>query len=218
MIMELDDFKAAWQTLDRRLEQQYALDFQVFKDGRISKVKSALRPLMIGQVVQIVCGSLLLIVSAQFWIAHRHVPHLMLCGILLHAYSVLLVMFAGRDLHLILNLDYTVPVLQIQRQLAELRMRRARVAPWVFGVTGCFIWIPMMLVIFQWLGVDVWVRSPSVVYIFVASGFVSLMFLLGLMKWARAPHRVKAFDDSSAGRSVCRAQAVLDEIARFEKG
>lgn len=216
--MELDDFKTAWQTLDRRLEQQYALDFQIFKDGKISKVKSALRPLLIGQIVQIISGILMLMVFAPFWFAHRHVPHLLLCGILLHVYSVLLIMFAGRDLHLILNLDYTVPVLQIQRQLAELRFRRARVTPWVFGVTGCFIWIPLMLVFFQWLGVDVWARSPSVVYIFIASGFVSLAFLLGLMWWGKAPQRAKAFDDGSAGRSVCRAQAVLDEIAQFENG
>lgn len=216
--MELDDFKTAWQTLDRRLEQQYALDFQIFKDGKILKVKSALRPLVIGQFTGIISGILMLMVFAPFWVAHRHVPHLMLCGILLHAYSVLLIMFAGRDLHLILNLDYTAPVLQIQRQLAELRVRRARVAPWVFGVTGCFIWIPLMLVIFQWLGVDVWVRSPSVVYIFIASGFVSLLFLLGLFRWAKAPQRAKAFEDSTAGRSLCRAQSVLDEIARFEKG
>lgn len=216
--MELDDFKTAWQTLDRRLEQQYALDFQIFKDGKISKVKSALRPLVIGQIVQIVSGTLLVIVLARFWVAHRNVPHLLLCGILLHAYSVVLIIFAGRELHLILNLDYTAPVLQIQRQLAQLRVWRAGVAPWVFGATGCFIWIPLLLVIFQWQGVDVWVRSPSLVYIFIACGFVCLLFLLGLMKWARAPHRAKALDDSSAGRSVCRAEAVLDEIARFEKG
>ena len=216
--MELDDLKAAWQTLDRRLEQQYALDFQIFKDGKISKVKSALRPLVVGQIVQIVSGILMLMVFAPFWFAHQRVPHLLLCGILLHVYSVLVIIFAGRDLHFILNLDFTVPVLQIQRQLAELRMRRARVTLWVFGVTGCFIWIPLMLVIFKWLGVDVWVRSPFVVYIFIASGFVSLAFLLGLTWWGRAPQRAKAFEDSSAGRSVCRAQAVLDEIARFEQG
>ena len=216
--MELDDLKAAWQTLDRRLEQQYALDFQIFKDGKISKVKSALRPLVVGQIVQIVSGILMLMVFAPFWFAHQRVPHLLLCGILLHVYSVLVIIFAGRDLHFILNLDFTVPVLQIQRQLAELRVRRARVYPWVFGITGCFIWIPLMLVIFQWLGVDVWVRSPSVVYIFIASGFVSLLFLLALFRWANAPQRAKAFDDSSAGRSLCRAQAVLDEIARFEIG
>ena len=216
--MELDDFKTAWQTLDRRLEQQYALDFQVFKDGRISKIKSALRPLVLGQIAQIVCGVLLVIVFSRFWVAHRHVPHLMLCGILLHAYSVLLIIFAARDLHLIRSLDYTAPVLQIQRQLAELRVRRVRVAPWVFGVTGCFIWIPLTLVVFKWLGADVWVNAPSVVYIFIACGLICLAFLLGLMKWARAPHRAKALDDSSAGRSVCRAEAVLDEIARFEKG
>lgn len=51
--MELDDMKAAWQTLDRRLEQQHALNLQLFRDSRADKARSGLRPLFRGQVAQI---------------------------------------------------------------------------------------------------------------------------------------------------------------------
>jgi hypothetical protein len=67
----------------------------------------------------------------------------------LHAYGLLLVLFAVRSLHLIGCIDYAAPVLRIQRQLAELRRWRTRVEWPLFGIVGCFIWIPLLLVIFR---------------------------------------------------------------------
>ncbi len=46
--MELDDFKQAWQSLDRRLEQQHVLNLQLFKDGKLDETRRGLRPLKLG--------------------------------------------------------------------------------------------------------------------------------------------------------------------------
>ncbi len=217
--MELDDLKLAWQTIDRRLEQSNALNLQLFKERKLEKARSGLRPLVLGQTIQLAAGILLMMVSAPFWIRHLGTLHLVVPGLLLHAYALLLVVLAARDLHMIGRIDYAAPVLDIQRQLAELRAWRIRIGP-VFAVTGCFVWIPLMLVIFKWLGADVWVKSPEVVYSFIASGFACLGIVYGIARWLRRPGReeiARRFDDDAAGRSVNRAQAVLDEIARFEK-
>ena len=85
---------------------------------------------------------------------------------------------------------------------------------------GCFIWIPLILILFYKLGADVWVRNPEVVFWFVLSGFVCLGIFYGIVRWSRRPgweNFRKNFEDNSAGRSVSRAEAVLDEIARFEE-
>ena len=58
-IMELDDLKQAWQALDKRLEQQNTLNLHLFKQSRLDKMKSGLRPLVWGQAIQIVVGVLL---------------------------------------------------------------------------------------------------------------------------------------------------------------
>ena len=44
--MELDDFKAAWQSLDRRLAEQNAMALHVFRDNKLAQAKSLLRPLV----------------------------------------------------------------------------------------------------------------------------------------------------------------------------
>ena len=43
--IDLDEFKRAWQDLDRRLAAQHALAFQVFRDGRVRSLRRRLWPL-----------------------------------------------------------------------------------------------------------------------------------------------------------------------------
>jgi hypothetical protein len=217
--IELDDLKAAWQTLNRSLERQHTLALHQFKEGKLARFRSGFRPLLVGQIIQLISGVILSFLAGSFWVDHIRVAHLMFYGISLHAYGLMFIVFAARDLFLISRLDYATPVLVLQKQIADLRAWHLRAAIW-FGVAGCFIWIPLMLILFYKLGADVWVRNPGVVGWFVLSGFVCLGILYGIVRWSRRPGRetfAKSLENSSAGRSVNRAQAMLDEIARFEQ-
>jgi hypothetical protein len=216
---ELDDLKATWQALNRNLERQHTLALHQFKESKLARFRAGFRPLVVGQIIQLISGALLSIFAGSFWFDHLGVPHLMFYGISLHTYGLMFIVFAARDLFLISRLDYAAPVLALQKQIADLRAWRVRAAIW-FGVAGCFIWIPLMLILFYKLGADVWVRNPDVVGWFVLSGFVCLGILYGIVRWSRRPGRetfAKKLENSSAGRSVTRAQAVLDEIAHFEQ-
>lgn len=216
---ELDDLKSAWQTLGRNLERQHALTIHQLRETKLTRFRSGFRWLVTGQVVQIICGVLLAAFAARFWINHLGVVHAMIYGISLHAYGVMLIIFAARDLSLIQRLDYAAPVLALQKQIADLRRWHVRTALW-FGITGCFIWIPLMLAIFYSLGADVWVRNPEVAGWFVVSGLVPAALLVGIVLWSRRPGRAKLaknLEDNSVGRSVNRAQALLEEIAQFER-
>jgi hypothetical protein len=217
--MELDEMKLAWQALNQRLEQQQALNLQLFRDHRLDKSQRKLRPLWWGQLLQIAGGVLVMITFAPFWVEHRDSLHLMLCGLMLHAYGLMLVLTAARNLHLQSELDYTAPVVEIQRRLAALKAWRLREAL-LYGVTGCFIWIPLLLVGFEYLGADLWVDAPLVVWGNIASGVACLGLLYGILRWSQRPgwERLrKALINSSIGRSVLNTQAMLDELARFEK-
>jgi serine/threonine-protein kinase len=218
--VELDDMKNAWLALDRRLQRHEALNLHAFKESRLDKLRASLRPLVTGQVIQLIVGVLLMFVFAPYWVEHRQVPHLLLTGLALHAYALMFILFAARDLYMIQRIDYSAPVLEIQRRLAELRAWRIRVAP-IFGALGCLIWIPLMLWLFDVVfGVDVYAANPRVVVAFLASGFVCLALLLALIRWSRHPSRAriaKSLDDSAAGRSVSKAQRFLDEVAAFAR-
>ncbi|MEP6908654.1 MAG: hypothetical protein ABI858_11850, partial [Pseudoxanthomonas sp.] len=75
-ILELDELKATWQALDRKLTQSNAIQLQLFKDGRLKKMRTGLRPLFWGQVVQILFGVLCILIGIAFWSQHREVMHL----------------------------------------------------------------------------------------------------------------------------------------------
>lgn len=217
--IELDDLKSAWQTLNRTLERQHTLTLHQFKESKLAHFRSGFRRLRLGQIIQLICGVVLSIFSGSFWVDHIGVPHLMFYGISLQAYGIMLIVFAARDLFLISHLNYAAPVLALQKQIADLRSWHLRAALW-FGVAGCLVWIPLLLIFFYELGADVWVRTPEVVGWFVASGFVCLTILSGIIFWSRRSGRekfAKNLEVNSAGRSVTRAQAILDEIARFEQ-
>lgn len=217
--LELDDLKATWQSLNQTLERQYSLNLHQFRDRKLAKFHSGFRPLVVGQVIQIICGALLALFSGNFWVHHIATPHLLIYGLLLHAYGIMFIVFAARDLFLISRIDYSAPVLAIQKQIAALRAWHVRAGIW-FAIAGCFIWVPLMLIIFYKLGADVWATNPSVVYWFVASSFACLGIFYGLIAWSRRPGQERLANylkTSSAGRAVNRAQALLDEIERFER-
>jgi len=217
--MELDDFKTAWQSLDQRLSEQNALSFALYKDTKINKAKATLRPLIIGQVVQLIAGILMSWLFAPFWIEHMQSTHLMLSGMALHAYGIMFIVLAARELYTINQIDYAAPVLEIQKQLAALRTWRIRIAP-IFAVTGSVIWIPLLLVIFAWLGADIWVTEPAVVYWFFASAAISFAIVFGIIFWLRHPSRkslAASLDESSSGQSIRRALQIMDELERFAR-
>ncbi len=215
---ELDDLKSTWQTLNRNLERQHALALHQFRENKLTRFRSGFRLLVTGQIIQIICGALLALLGGSFWVDHLGAAHLIIYGISLHLYGVMMIIFAARDLFLIRQMDYSAPVLVLQKQIAALRAWHLRTGLW-FGIAGCFIWIPAMLMIFYGLGADVWRHNPDVVGWFVMSGVVCLGVLLGIVFWSRRPGKeslASNLEASAGGRSVRRAQALLDEIERFE--
>lgn len=213
--MELDEMKLAWQALGQQLERQNALNVQILRDNRLDKVRSGLRPLVRGQAIQLVIGLVLAGLAGAFWATHVHVVHLLVCGLLVHAYGLLLIVFAVRVLYLVQRLDYSAPVLAIQRQLADLRSWRVRVEAPVNAVLRCFIWIPVLWMNLAWYGIDLW--SPNFMLWAISSSLVGLVAVALVVWLMRRAGMARKIEDNSAGRSVQKAEEALEKIARFER-
>jgi hypothetical protein len=214
MTMELDEMKLAWQVLDRRFGKQHALNVQLFGDGRMDKLRRGLRPLVWGQIFQLAIGVVLAGAAAAFWAPRVHVTDVLVCGLLVHAYGLMLIVFAVRVLYLIQRIDHAAPVLSLQRQLADLRTFRVRVEAPTHAVLGCFVWIPVTWMLLAWHGVDPW--SHDFVLWAIASSLVGLSGVALVLWWMRRMGLQRKIDDHAAGRSVQKAEAVLEAIARFE--
>ena len=218
--MELDDFKQAWQTLDRRLERQNAINLRLYSDGKLDKARAGLRPLVWGQALQMGFGVLLMLIAGSFWVDHRDVPHLLLSGLVVHAYGLAITILGGVTLGMISRIDYAAPVLGIQQQLARLRRFYIR-GGLVAGLAWWLLWIPLVTMgLMAAFGADLYANAPSAIWIGVAVGIAGLAATAGFHRWSRhpsRPHVTQAVDDSLTGSSLRKAQRLLDELAQFER-
>ena len=215
--MELDDMKAAWKTLNERLDTQAALNLHTFKEGKLDRLRRGLRPLVWGQAIQIVIGALVAVWGAGFWVAHREVPHLLIAGLTVHAAGLSMIALGALMEALIARIDYSEPVLTIQRRLAKLRTGYVR-GGLAIGLPWWLLWIPFLMVLIGYAGVDLYLRAPSVIWIGTAIGVSGLLATWVFFLWAsNRPQLSGQLENSAAGGSIRRAQACLDDIARFEQ-
>ena len=214
--MELDDLKAEWQSLHARLARQEALSLRALQDARLDRMLRELRPLRWVQAFQILLGVLFIFWGGAFWTAHLRPPHLLLMGLAMHVYGITVVLSCVRMQVLTSRVDIAAPVLEIQRRLAELRRFHVRSSLWL-GLPWFVLWIPCVLMPLAAKGADVYARQPGVVLTVAAVCMALWGLTLFLILWAqRRPRMARALDDAAAGASLSRAQARIDEIARFE--
>ena len=214
----LDDLKVAWNELSQKLERQNALALHQFKENKLARFRSGLRPLVLGQIIQLIIGIGITAFSATYWVTHLSRPPLLICGLLLQAYGIMFIAFAARDLLLIRRIDYASPVVEIQKQLAELRGWHLRAAAW-HGLTGSVVWLPVMILLLHGLGADEsWISQPQKMIWLISSIAICLGLNYALMRLSRSPGRCgRALQKSWIGSAVNRAQAALDEIEEFER-
>ncbi|HQZ38254.1 MAG TPA: hypothetical protein PLH72_04370 [Vicinamibacterales bacterium] len=218
-LTELDDLKAAWQSLDRQLERQNQLAWEQVKDRRLDTARAGLRPLYWGQAIQIGCGVLIVLLGVAAWSRGDRTNAVLVSGLILHVYGVLAIVAAGRMLSLMSRIDYAAPVVAIQRQMAELR-RFYALSGMALGLAWWLLWVPFVMALAGLGGADVFASAPLMVYIGTAGGIVGLFLTWWFHRWSRHPSRqglARFMEDAVTGRSLRRARAALDEIRRFEQ-
>lgn len=218
--MELDELKASWQSLDRRVSQLTALNLALFTDAQRRKVRWRLVPVLAGAVMNMIIGAFFALVWGKFWSAHLATPAVAVAGIALHLASIGLVVIGVVRLVLVLRITYTQPVLTIQRSLATLQEFEARSfhAVWF----ACWVLVPAALVtlVMEFAGVDLWERASSFILanfgVCLAGGLAPPL----LHYWARRhPGRLAAWMDAFLlSHSIARAKAAVAEIDEFARG
>ena len=218
--MEIDELKAAWQQLDRRLDQQNRINLLQYTEQRVANAKSRLRPLFWGQLLQILSGALMIALGVSVWSSHRNLPSLLIPGLIVHVYGVAMIIIAGITLGMIAAINNATPVLEIQKRLAHLRTFYIR-GGMAIGLSWWLFWSPFMATLFNWLfGINLYERAPSMVVISVAVGVLGLLATWLFHRWAHNPQRprlARFLDNSMTGSSLRRAHAEMDALKEFER-
>lgn len=218
--MEPDELKAAWQALDRRLAYQDRIQTTLLRERRLDQARSSLRPLFWGQLLQVLLGVLLVLLGIACWKRNLHLPGYLIAGIVVHAYGVACIALAGITLVLIGTLDYSAPVLKIQKQLTTLRRFYA------FGglAVGLPWWIMWIVVVVAVAGAGAQPpqgSTPPWIWISLGIGLLGLLATWGFHRWAHADTKrarlAEWLDAAATGASLRKAQAWLDEVRAFER-
>ena len=214
--MELDDFKAAWQTLDARLARQDALQLELLRGQKQVQARRQLRPLVFGMVLQALLGLGLVLLGIGCWRNNLDVPGLLATGIALHAFGVMHIALAGIVTALALCLDYAAPVLAIQKRLRLLLRLQ------VFNSNACGApwWILWVLVVIGFAGLSpVRSQGPTPTWIWISLA-IGMLGMLATWWWAargtRGPRDLLArMDDGADG--IRRSLRIYDDLERFER-
>ena len=146
--MELDELKAAWRAVDSRIEAGHALNARIFREQKLERTRSALRPLwwLLGTELAIALGATVLL--GGFLADHWHLARFAVPAIVLDVVAVLTIGSAAAQLRLLSSLDYAQPVVAIQSVLTELALRRVREVRWQW-LLMLPLWTPFAIVVAQ---------------------------------------------------------------------
>ena len=218
--MDIDELKTAWNTLDGRLERQHMLNLQLFRDGKLDRMRSSLRPLFVGQLLQIAFGMCFVALAAMLWMSPvGKSAAVIVAGVIVHAYGVACIVLAGATLARIRSIDYAAPVVEIQKSLARLRTAYF-VNGMIAGMSWWFLWIPVLMVLAALGSVDINARAPEVIGFGVAIGIAGLALTYAFHRWSQRPgreHVAQAVDDTLTGNSLRNARRALVQIEQFEQ-
>lgn len=217
--MELDELKSAWQRLDRRVEELTALNRQLLTGAATRRARWRLAPVMIGSVLNIIAGLVFAVMCGAFWTAHLDKPGVVIAGLALHVASIGLVVIGAVRLTLALQVDYSQPVLEIQRALAKLQQWETRsfLVAWLGGwLVVCAAFIVAVATL---TGIDLWQVAPSYVLLSLVVSLAGGLVPLLLHGWARRRGGRLAtwFDAFMLNRNIARASEAVAEIDDFAR-
>lgn len=217
--MELDDFKSAWQSLDRRLQLDHTLKLHELRERKLDTARGSLRPLFWGQVAQMLFGLPFILLATLLWMSRPEHASSIVAGVLVHAYGVLAIVAGGLVLGALRAVDYAAPVLEIQRKLLRARTLYIR-SGMVAGLPWWFLWVPILQVLAGLGDADLLANAPALVWGGYGLGIAGLLGTGWFHRWARRPERAafgRKMDASLSGGSLRKALAQLDELQRFER-
>lgn len=222
--MELEDLRAEWASRDQKLQQslntQTALMRELVAERALAKVRRVDEMSVFELVMYIgfiVFFGATLAATWGRWTVF--VPTL-----LLDIWTIAMgaVTFAERAR--LRAVDFSAPVLDIQRRLSALRAERARMFQWAFLTGQILWWTPFFMVVF-WSALHVDLLAVSeFMRGFVATNIAVGLAIIPFALWGAhvlgpklANSKIgRSMVDAVTGRDLAEARALAERLARFE--
>jgi len=219
--INLDDMKQLWEAQDKKLDTMLRLNTRLLQAPVLSKVESAMRRLAFVLGVNLLIDVLLALWLGSFLWDVRAEPRFLLPAAVLHLSVIALLGNGIRQLMAIGGLDYSAPVLEIQKRMESLRAQRLR-ATQLTLLASPLLWTPLLIVALKGLiGLDAYaIFSAEYLLINVLLGLAVIPLAIWLARryaerMQRSPF-VQSLLRDIAGYNLNAAAGFLSQLARFE--
>lgn len=222
--MDLDDLKAEWAKRDQVLQQTLKLQTTIVRDMVAEKQLEKLRRHRVVGVIEFVFYLAFAIGFGAFLANNWGRWEFFIPALFLDIWTIALGAITLAERARLLDVDFSAPVLEIQKRLAALQAERANAFQWAFLTGQVLWWIPFVIVLFWGLfRVDLY-RVSDFMPVFITSNIAVGLALIPVLWWASrliGPWLVKSSIgrsvlDSVTGRDLAEARAIAARLARFE--
>ncbi len=220
--MELESMRSQWTALNDKVEVLLHMNQMAMKAATLRQADTALHRFRRGIMAELIVNGIGALLLVPFIGAHLTEPLFLAPAVLLFVFMLLHVAFGAHQWITLSRLDFGGPVVQLQRALAKLRVRRIRVTKWTFWVAP-LLWVPLLIVALKgMLRIDVYATFSTAwlianlifgVLVIVVLYFVSRHYA---DRMDRCPRLQRVMDDI-AGHDLNAATELLNEVAQFEK-
>jgi len=217
--MELNELKSTWQILEKALERGNRLSVAILRQQKLDAVNKSLRPLKLNQAFQISVGVFFIVLAGVLWSTKPTAISVILSGVFVQAYGIGCVLTAGIVFSSLNRIDYSAPVVEMQRGLARVR-RAYGICVLVAGLSWWFLWIPLLMLLAGLAHVNLYAHAPSVIWIGIATGIAGSLCMYGLYAYSQKSSNLRfrqLIECATFGRSLQSALQQLKEVRKFEE-
>ena len=223
--MDLDEMKTLWKETDRRLaamEGPLRASLERARGGVFDRTRSRLRWVQAVWCYEVAFGLLAALLAGSYLYDHLGTARFAVPAAALHLGAILTLGVAVWQLVALRQVDYALPVVDIQRRLAELGLVRARANRWLL-LSAPLAWALLVVVVPHGLiGLDVYAAFGLP---WVAGNFGFGLAVLAAAAWvsahapagSRVASLLRGLGDDLAGRRVAAAAGLLDDVAAFAR-
>lgn len=228
--MELHDLQNNWDKQDNTQEIKNNIVIKLFKESRQNKVKSNLKKLVGYSILFMIFNLLVLVFAGKFAFSNYTNLGVVIPGVLLMILSAVVFLKNIAQLSDISKINYDLPVVQLQKIIERLKIKRVKHNRFIFIFSNIYFWLMVLLIFsldFNVLISTVWQNAPLVIIIHTVLSILWYPLAFWLLKKYDQPDEQSKFwsklkidsylTDQSVNFSLNNAQSFLNEIVVFEK-
>ncbi|MBL8518905.1 MAG: hypothetical protein JNM76_18240 [Betaproteobacteria bacterium] len=223
--MNIDRLRDAWRAQDSALQGHLKVNDRKLRELMVAEHgKDLHRKGWLANLEIIVWLPSVFLITA-FNATHWGWWEFLIPGLLLQLWITFIPFVSIRQRAKLRAVDFSQPVLSLQREIERLKMQRMTMLKWAFLIGQVIWYVPFLIVFFKGVfDVNLYLMPnwiESFMWINIAGGLAFIPIAVLLSRWLgprlNALPKFRAFTDNLAGRDMLAAQAFLERVRQFEQ-